>query len=292
MSTFLRFFTKPVEDFLHVLLPTETESEKEFPEDSDKMLAERFRRLQRRQEARRKQRRSLILFGVLILAACPLLATVLGPNYSYRSPQGLFVALYGVAFLGWATVISPREVENEIRQTEDELDLLRSLDVSMEQRAQKLFKLHQMELKKYYDQTLKQSKWIFLVGISCLVLGFAVIGASLWLVYKTGEGDKKIIAWLGAIGGVLSNFIAAVYLKMHSETIKSLTEFHNRLVLTHYLHFGNFLLSKIDNAQLREKSLAQVAINLSTNQKHIRSTGARGGPRGKRGQKGQPVAEK
>jgi len=55
---------------------------------------------------------------------------------------------------------------------------------------------------------------------------------------------------------------------MHAETVKSLTGFHNRLVLTHYLHFGNFLLAKIENQELREKSLAQMALNLSTDQTH------------------------
>jgi hypothetical protein len=49
---------------------------------------------------------------------------------------------------------------------------------------------------------------------------------------------------------------------MHSETIKSLTEFHNRLVLTHHLHFGNFLAAKIANENLRESTLANIASSL------------------------------
>jgi hypothetical protein len=35
---------------------------------------------------------------------------------------------------------------------------------------------------------------------------------------------------------------------------------------THYLHFGNFLLAKIEKDVLREESLAKVAINLSENE--------------------------
>jgi len=176
--------------------------------------------------------------------------------------------LCGVLFLAVAVAVPVWDTENEIRQTEDELDLVTDSNVTPEQRAQKLFKIHQYQLNKYYDQTLKQSKWIFFVGVTCLTLGFAVVGASLYLVHIASAQEHYVIAGLGAVGGLLSNFIGAIYLKMHAETVKSLTEFHNRLVLTHYLHFGNFLLAKIENQELREKSLAQMALNLSTDQTH------------------------
>ncbi len=223
--------------------------------------------------------------GLLVGIAGPLVARMFWQTIPFLSLKIIVPVLYGAALLVMASAITPGELEVEIRQTEDELDLLRSSEASSEQKAQKLFKLHQLELKKYYDQTLKQSKWIFLVGIFCLVLGFGAIGGSLWQVHKEAPNDKTIVAILGGIGGILSNFIAVVYLKMHSETIKSLTEFHNRLVLTHYLHFGNFLLAKIDNQNLRDKSLAQVAINLSTNQKHQPTDGATHKPGSKHNQK-------
>jgi hypothetical protein len=263
-----RTVLKPAQYVLDAFGANEEHAPKEISKDRDDILAERLLRLQRRQASRRQQKRVLIAMGLLVGIAGPLVARLFWRTIPLVSLKILVPVLYGAALLVMASAISPNEVEVEIRQTEDELDLLRSSEASLEQKAQKLFKLHQLELKKYYDQTLKQSKWIFLVGIFCLLLGFGAIGGSLWLVHQAGQNDKTIVAILGGIGGILSNFIAVVYLKMHSETIKSLTEFHNRLVLTHYLHFGNFLLAKIDNQNLRDKSLAQVAINLSTNQKH------------------------
>lgn len=262
-----RTVLKPAQYVLDAFGAGEGVEPKEIPKDRDDILAERLLRLQRRQSSRRQQKRILIAMGLLVGIAGPLVAKLFWQTIPFLSLKILVPLLYGAALLVMASAITPGELEVEIRQTEDELDLLRSSEASLEQKAQKLFKLHQLELKKYYDQTLKQSKWIFLVGISCLLLGFGAIGGSLWLV-RQSQNDKMIVAILGGIGGILSNFIAVVYLKMHSETIKSLTEFHNRLVLTHYLHFGNFLLAKIDNRTLRDKSLAQVAINLSTNQKH------------------------
>jgi uncharacterized membrane protein YjjP (DUF1212 family) len=265
---FVKLILKPFDFVLELVSPSYPESSGTVPTDHDAMLSDRLVRLQHIQARRRRQRRLFLVLGTSIFVAGPLFARIFGHKLSLQSTEIVIAILYGFVLLAMAALIRPNEFESEIRQAEDELDLLRSVDAGMEQKAQKLFKLHQSELKKYYDQTLRQSRWIFLVGIFCLVLGFFVIGGSLWLVVHAGGGDKAIVAILGAIGGILSNFIAAVYLKMHSETIKSLTEFHNRLVLTHYLHFGNFLLAKIENRPLREKSLAQVAINLSTNQKH------------------------
>jgi hypothetical protein len=174
---------------------------------------------------------------------------------------------YGFLFLLFSFLHPARELEIEIRDIENELDLLSIADTSIEQRAEKLFKLHQFELKKYYDQTLRHSAWIFVVGLVCIVLGFTIIGITLYLVVSNFPvkelSEKIVLASLGAIGGVLSNFIAVIYLKMYSETIKSLTEFHNRLVLTHHLHFGNFLTAKIADQTLREKTLAEIASNLA-----------------------------
>ena len=74
---------------------------------------------------------------------------------------------------------------------------------------------------------------------------------------------KFIIAGLGAIAGILANFIAVIYLKMHSETLKSLTEFDNRLVVTHHLHFANFLAAKVTTPEAREKVWATMAESIT-----------------------------
>lgn len=185
----------------------------------------------------------------------------------YEFIYSFFLFIYGFSFLLIPIKFSVREIEIEIRDIENELDLLSISEDSIEQRAEKQFKLHQLELKKYYDQTLRHSSWIFLVGIICLILGFAIIGITLYLVFSSSAtielSEKIILASLGAIGAILSNFIGIIYIKIYSETIKSLTEFHNRLVLTHYLHFANFLIGKITDQTLREKTLAEIASNLA-----------------------------
>jgi hypothetical protein len=233
------------------------------------VLQKRIDGYQNRRRRNWRTRRWLQIVGGLFLITSLVLSRFLdklgGPYHLYLLPVGVLIA---VGFWASSFAFTPYEFELEIRQTEDELDLVDTPASKEEQSAQKLFKLHQLELNKYYDQTLKQSRWIFFAGLFCLFLGFGVIGITLWIIQDVNNKNVQIAAILGGIAGILSNFIGAVYLKMHSETIKSLTEFHNRLVNTHYLHFGNFLLAKIETEKLREESLAKMAVNLSTNEKH------------------------
>jgi hypothetical protein len=160
-----------------------------------------------------------------------------------------------------------KALQAEIRDLKNELDLLSISEASIQQRAEKLFKLHQYELEKYYDQTLRQSARIFAVGIISIFAGFAVIGLTFYLVgfrfEHAAASGKIIVSTLGAAGALLANFVGAIYVKMFSDTLASLTEFHNRLVLTHHLHFGNFLSAKIGDESLRNETLATMASALA-----------------------------
>jgi len=154
----------------------------------------------------------------------------------------------------------------ELQEVENELDLLSISHSSLEERSETLFKHHHLELKRYYDENLKQSSWIFVVGIACILIGFAIIGITLYFLIANSSNElenKIIVASVGAIGAILSNFIAVIYLKMHAETVKALTEFHNRFVNTHHFYFSNFLLSKIQNEDKREDALVELALKIN-----------------------------
>jgi Cyanobacterial TRADD-N associated 2-Transmembrane domain len=158
------------------------------------------------------------------------------------------------------------ELDDDIREAGNELDLRRIETDQGEARAQKLFQSHAFEIKRYYDQALRQGRSIYYVGIVCIGLGFAVIAGAFALVSSADSKDLSgqiIVGALGAIGAILANFIAVVYLRMFSETVQALTSFHQRLVITHHLHFGNFLASKIKDKKTRETALAEMSMGLS-----------------------------
>jgi small-conductance mechanosensitive channel len=182
----------------------------------------------------------------------------------------IIIVSIGLLYVLAGLLSSTRYTGLLIDQKKLELELLTMPEIKpREKRAEKLFKGHQIEVQKYYDQNLRHNAWIFFAGLVCIVLGFVIIGGTIYLVFikplsSPGIGlDEKIVAaCLGAVGGILSNFIAFVYLNMFSKTLSSLTKSHNRLVATHYLHIGNFLVSKIENVGLREKTLAAIASKL------------------------------
>lgn len=188
----------------------------------------------------------------------------------YTKPTLFILMLFFIVMLVYCVLqplIRPLTVYIvELQEIENELDLLSISHSSLEERSEKLFKHHHLELKRYYDENLKQSSWIFIVGIVCIGIGFVIIGVTLYFLIANSSNElenKIIVASVGAIGAVLSNFIAVIYLKMHSEAVKALTEFHNRFVNTHHFYFSNFLLSKIKNEDKREDAFVELALKIN-----------------------------
>ena len=166
-------------------------------------------------------------------------------------------------------VMSPTEASQRIQELKLELEIA-DTDPSPE-RAYQLFRHHQMEIRRYYNLALRHSRVMLLAGLFCVLIGLgAVVGAGLVFVQawdKVSELDKfgqTMVAVLGAVGGILSNYVAAIYLKMYAATSETLNEFHGRLVLTHHLHFANYLASKVTNQnELPDQTFKAMAEELS-----------------------------
>ncbi|WP_373211864.1 TRADD-N-associated membrane domain-containing protein [Fusobacterium mortiferum] len=156
---------------------------------------------------------------------------------------------------------------DKIKETSDELEYLNIEDESDIKKAEKQFKLHQNELQKYYSQNLSHSQKIFYTGIVCIILGFGIIAFTMWILSTKNINNTLELMITGGIGGVLSNFIGVIYLKMYSETLKVLIEFHNKLVYTHNLHFSNYLLAKVENKELKEKILQEAILAIVKKEK-------------------------
>jgi hypothetical protein len=172
-------------------------------------------------------------------------------------PYSLFFAFYSLS--RYPTSI----LESEIQDVDEQIELNRCTEENHEIRAERRFNHHQIELKRYYDQTLNQSSKIFYVGVFSIISGILLIFIFTYWVTLV-DNDQIIIGFLGAIGSILSNYIAVIYGRMYKDTIESLNQFHNRLVTTHHLHYGALLSSQIKDKNLIDQTLSQMAINTST----------------------------
>lgn len=175
----------------------------------------------------------------------------------------LIVPLTILCISSWANSGSTRQ---EIYRKEANLDL-RAVLHNAEQNAYKLFQVNSSELKRYYDQALKQRALVFSLGIFCILGGFAVIGITMYvLIYSLPHAslaEKLVVGALGVVGGILSNFIAIIFLHMFRAIVTSMVDFHNRLVLTNHIYFGNLLLARVTNPAIREQALSKLALTLS-----------------------------
>ncbi|WP_329049816.1 hypothetical protein OG738_43360 [Amycolatopsis sp. NBC_01488] len=220
----------------------------------------RVHRIEGRRQRLKKYSAAAILFAAIIMLADGYSFVSFGfAEFSLLIPvyAGL-VLVYGV----WARTEANslfKDIEG-IRGQQDLDAMLKGAE--LERRAMKLFQVHSQQLKRYYDQALRQRGFIFFTGIFCIFAGFSIIVMAFVLLKSAGPGsslEKILVASLGAIGGILGNFIAVVYLRMFSETVKSIGTFHDRLVATHHLHFANFLVSKVADANGRDVAFRLVA---------------------------------
>ena len=146
-----------------------------------------------------------------------------------------------------------------------QIDLLQFPVSSRETRAEKTLRLHNLQLRRYYDLNLGQNVWVFILGILCILLGILLTAAAILLVIdKHVPRDAKVLtAVLGAVGTLLTNYVATVYLKMHAVASVNLAQFHSRLVDTHQILFGNLVASRIEDDKTRWSTLAKLAVNVA-----------------------------
>lgn len=182
----------------------------------------------------------------------------------------LILLIYGIMMI---CAVAPmtrarlRTVEEEIQDIEFETDLLRLKATPEESRAEKLLRMNQLQLRRYYDLNLSQNSWIFGVGIVCILLGAGITGVTVYLLTSPGSAaleleEKVVLGLLGAVGTILTDYVAAIYLKMHSTTSESLNTFHSKLVSTNTLFLANLIASRIDDVGKREDTLSKLAMSV------------------------------
>jgi hypothetical protein len=154
-------------------------------------------------------------------------------------------------FFGFAARAQRSDANEELSRLEDQLDLYRS-PAEREKRALWLLTLNQNQLFRYYKQNLSQSSKVFVVGVYCIALGIAIIGGTLYALSKIGAAawqEKLIVGVVGAIGAILTNYVAAIYLKMQAAISSSLSEFHSKLVESDRLYLAHLLVSSDADGQ-------------------------------------------
>jgi len=201
---------------------------------------------------------SWIMLQVIFLAHAPddQLVTVGG--------AGL---LYSTLILVAAAVISPRRFELDAKDIEDEIDLRQMKSASLEQKAHKLLRIQQSQLTRYLDVILQQSRGIFVVGIAAMLVGVGVVVFTIWQTKSMGPDvdnwQKAIVAVVGSVGAILTNYIAAIYLKMFSDIGGAIQKSVGSLSQSNNINFANVLAANITSEDARNETLKEIAVGIS-----------------------------
>jgi hypothetical protein len=127
-------------------------------------------------------------------------------------------------------------------------------------RAEKLLSVNQIQLRRYYELNLEQAKGVFLVGIGCIAAGLIVVGVTFWFISTLGDQQTQtIVAVVGAVGAILTNFVAFMYLRIQTSIGESLMTFYKQLASMHDLFFANVLAASVESEDKRTETLVRLA---------------------------------
>ena len=68
-------------------------------------------------------------------------------------------------------------------------------------RAEKMFRMNQKELMRYYDMNLAQTKFLSGLGIMMIIFGILIAVASLYMYMSSGA--DKILLFVGSLSGIM-----------------------------------------------------------------------------------------
>lgn len=127
-------------------------------------------------------------------------------------------------------------------------------------RAEKMFRMNQKELMRYYDMNLAQTKFLSGLGIMMIIFGILIVAASLYM-YTSFDSDKLLLL-VGSLSGIVVDFIGAIFIKMYTKNIEAAVKFHAKFAESNNLLLANSIANKIDNDELREDTLSEISKNI------------------------------
>lgn len=179
----------------------------------------------------------------------------------------LMVICFAVAvscFVDWKSAKKREKFEEEARKEEEEFSEIDSSKRAL--RAEKMFKMNQKELMRYYDMNLAQTKFLSELGIVMIILGILIVVASLVLyVYLNSD---RILLFVGNVSGIIVDFVGAIFIKMYTQNVEAAVRFHAKFAESNNLLLANSIANKIENEELREMTLSEISkqiVNMKQN---------------------------
>lgn len=184
---------------------------------------------------------------------------------SIISISGLVIAIFGL-ILQSANFDKNQKQQFELQYKkniiDDEVFLNEIKEMDLEERALRQLTKKQADLDRYHVLNLFHTKLIFIIGVLIIIVGICVIIGTLITAFISRNSVDNILLIAGFAGGILINFIGAVFIAMYTKTVDTANKYQAGLVEATNAYLGNVLASQIDEQQLREQTLSIMAKEL------------------------------
>jgi Flp pilus assembly protein TadB len=127
-------------------------------------------------------------------------------------------------------------------------------------RAEKMFRMNQKELMRYYDMNLAQTKFLSRLGIIMIIFGILIVAATLYMYMSLDE--DKVLLLVGSLSGTVVDFIGAIFIKMYTQNIEAAVKFHAKFAESNNLLLANSIANKIEDDKIREDTLSEISKNI------------------------------
>lgn len=105
-------------------------------------------------------------------------------------------------------------------------------------------------LDEYYSQTRDQARKGFYITMGVSVFGAFLVGLGILMMFL----EKTEPSYVTCASGVITEFIAAIFFYLYNKTITSMSNYHNKLVLSHNVSIALKVAESLpDNDKIKTK---------------------------------------
>lgn len=127
-------------------------------------------------------------------------------------------------------------------------------------RAEKMFRMNQKELMRYYDMNLAQTKFLSALGIMMIIFGILIVALTIY--NYTALNADRVLLFVGSLSGIIVDFIGAIFITMYTKNIEAAVKFHAKFAESNNLLLANSIANKIEDDKIREDTLSELSKNI------------------------------
>ena len=227
-------------------------------------------------EKQRKDRRKCVwalasAIATSIIAGLLMIAMLVYPELSGLSTVAGTAALItfsGFVLFCWISITSCVALSDDVKKQKLQISVLEEKqffydvnNLSSTEKAHKFLMAQNSRLREYEATHILHMKRIYWLGFTVIIAGIVIIAISAVVLF-TAENEWYFPA-LGVLAGLLVDGFGAIVIAMYTKAVESTSALHKDMNTMLYAYLANMITSQVEDAPLRERTLAEIAQELA-----------------------------